>query len=64
MTWSMDPDATPEPGSGELVVYCDRPIDEPEQAAVARVIEHAKPLHVGYRLRVRASRKATNGGAR
>jgi phage tail-like protein len=64
VTWSTDPDAPPEAGSGELVVYCDKPIDEPEQAAVARVIEQAKPLHVSYRLRVRAPRKSTNGGAR
>ena len=63
VTWSTNPDAPLEPGSGELVVYCDKPIDESEQAALARVIEHAKPVHVRYRLRVKAPRKTTDGGA-
>ena len=61
--WSTNADALPDPGSGELVVYCDKPIDESEQGVVARVIEHAKPVHVPYRLRVKAPRKATDGGA-
>ena len=49
-----------ESGPPSFVVYCDSPLDPPEQAAVARVIEDAKPVHVTYRLRVKA-RKA--GGA-
>ena len=40
-----------------FVVYCDKPIPE-EQAAVARCIEHVKPVHTTYRLRVKAPKKA------
>lgn len=47
-------------GSGpELVVYCDQPIPEDQQAAVARTIEREKPVHAGYRLRVK-TRKASS----
>ena len=42
-------------GRPEFVVYCDMPIDEARQAAVARVIDHARPVHVSYRLRVKAA---------
>ena len=42
-------------GRPEFVVYCDMPIDEAQQAAVARVIDHARPVHVSYRLRVKAA---------
>ena len=58
-TWSTDPDArtkAPQPG---FVVYCDTPIPEQTQLAIARVIEEAKPVHVRYRLRVKAARKPT-----
>lgn len=44
-----------EPG---FVVYCDVPLNEAEQASVARTIEHMKPIHIGYRLRVKAPRKS------
>jgi phage tail-like protein len=63
VTWATDPDASPEPAPISFVVYCDTPLDEPEQAAIARVIEHAKPLHVDYRLRVRAPRRRGHGEA-
>jgi phage tail-like protein len=36
-----------------FVVYCDVPLPDGRQAAVARLIEKAKPAHVGYRLRVK-----------
>jgi phage tail-like protein len=51
-----DPPATS--GPPQVVVYCDEPVDEDTQAAIARAIEHVKPVHVGYRLRVRTPRRA------
>jgi hypothetical protein len=48
-----------EAGSAEgpgFVVYCDEPLDEDVLASVARVIEQVKPVHVRYRLRVKAQR--------
>jgi phage tail-like protein len=48
------PDAAP----GSFVVYCDQPIPEAKQAAVARCIEQCKPVHCSYRLRVKAPRKS------
>jgi phage tail-like protein len=39
-----------------FVVYCDRPLEEDVLASVARVIERVKPVHVRYRLRVKALR--------
>ena len=36
-------------------VYCDAAIPEGEQAAIARLIERMKPVHVPYRLRVRVA---------
>jgi phage tail-like protein len=41
----------------EFVVYCDEPIAESKQAAVARCIEQYKPVHTRYRLRVKAPKK-------
>jgi len=41
-----------------FIVYCDKPIPEETQAAVARCIEHVKPVHTTYRLRVKAPKKA------
>ena len=37
-----------------FVVYCDKPVDEEVQAAIARCIEQFKPVHTAYRLRVKA----------
>jgi phage tail-like protein len=42
----------PEPAS--FVVYCDRPVPEATQAAIARLIERSKPVHTVFRLRVKA----------
>lgn len=51
----------PQAGTGQVtfVVYCDRPIEEDEQVAVARCIEREKPVQASYRLRVKAKKKAT-----
>ena len=40
-----------------FVVYCDKPVVETVQAAIARTIEHFKPVHTTYRLRVKSPKK-------
>ncbi len=59
VTWSLNPtDTGSEPAGGPaFVVYCDEPLPEARLAAVARMIEQAKPAHVSYRLRVRTPRQ-------
>jgi phage tail-like protein len=57
VSWTTDPDAPPPEQKPEFAVYCDQPLTEQQQAAVARTIEQAKPVHVGYRLRVKRPRK-------
>lgn len=49
------PAASSEPS---FVVYCDKPITEQQAAGLARAIEYMKPVHVKYRLRVKAPRKS------
>jgi phage tail-like protein len=44
-----------------FIVYCDKPIAEEVQAAVARCIEQYKPVHATYRLRVKAAKKRVEG---
>lgn len=44
-----------------FVVYCDSPLPEARQAAVARLIEQIKPVHVPYKLRVRLRRSERDG---
>jgi len=41
----------------QFVVYCDKPVTEDVQAAIARCIEQFKPVHTAYRLRVKAPKK-------
>jgi phage tail-like protein len=57
---------TPPEGGADIppasfIVYCDKPIAEEEQAAVARCIEQYKPVHTTYRLRVKAAKKKVEG---
>jgi phage tail-like protein len=52
VVWSTDGEL-PDAPAPAFVVYCDQPIPEERQAAVARLIEQVKPAHVGYRLRVK-----------
>ena len=61
--WSADGDLT-DPESPEFVVYCEEPISQDHAATVARVIESAKPAHVGYRLKLRGPKpdEAREGG--
>jgi len=54
--WHSRP-APAEKPSASFVVYCDIPVDETMQAAIARCIEQYKPVHATYRLRVKAAKK-------
>ena len=56
VSWAMTANGTKAPPPS-FVVYCDTPIPEKTQLAVARVIEQTKPVHVSYRLRVKAPKK-------
>jgi phage tail-like protein len=56
VTWTNDEVSRESPASS-FVVYCDKPIPEETQAAVARCIEQYKPVHTTYRLRVKAAKK-------
>ena len=49
--------APAEAPSASFVVYCDAPVEENVQAAIARCIEQYKPVHSTYRLRVKAAKK-------
>jgi phage tail-like protein len=49
--------APAENRAASFVVYCDRPVEENVQAAIARCIEQYKPVHSTYRLRVKAAKK-------
>jgi phage tail-like protein len=57
--------APPEGGmaapAATFIVYCDKPIAEEVQAAVARCIEQYKPVGTSYRLRVKAAKKQSEG---
>jgi phage tail-like protein len=54
--WHGRPGPAEKPSSN-FVVYCDVPVDETMQAAIARCIEQYKPVHSTYRLRVKAAKK-------
>jgi phage tail-like protein len=54
--WHGRPGPTEKP-SASFIVYCDIPVDETVQAAIARCIEQYKPVHSTYRLRVKAAKK-------
>lgn len=57
VVWANEVDKLPPAQEPGFVVYCDQPLDEPAAAALARTIESMKPVHVKYRLRVKAPRK-------
>jgi phage tail-like protein len=56
VTWKGE-DVSRESPPASFVVYCDKPIPEETQAAIARCIEQYKPVHTTYRLRVKAAKK-------
>jgi hypothetical protein len=55
VVFTQDAAAPAAPAANRFIVYCDTPIPASRQAVVARVIEEQKPLHVAYRLRVKAA---------
>jgi phage tail-like protein len=57
VSWSTDPNQKTKAPPPAFVVYCDTPIQEKIQLAVSRVIEETKPVHVTYKLRVKAAKK-------
>ncbi len=52
VVWSLEDEPAEAPPQ-RFVVYCDDPVPEERQAAIARCIERVKPANVAYRLRVR-----------
>ena len=62
VSWSLDPGGEPKGAPASFVIYCDMPLAEERQAAVARLIAQAKPAHVAYRLRVRSAEPPKRGG--
>jgi phage tail-like protein len=56
VVWSADGKRV-ESKPSQFVVYCDKPVTEDVQAAIARCIEQFKPVHTAYRLRVKAPKK-------
>ena len=63
VTWSTDPNAKTKAPPPSFVVYCDTPIPEKTQLAIARVIEETKPVHVDLQLRVKAAKRPTEAAA-
>jgi hypothetical protein len=59
VTWSLELDEAEPTDPPAFVVYCDVSLSSARLGAVARLIEQAKPAHVGYRLRVRAAQRDT-----
>jgi len=55
--WSLEGPAAGDAPPPSFVVYCDTPVVETVQAGIARCIEHWKPIHTTYRLRVKAPKK-------
>jgi phage tail-like protein len=47
----------PAPSPPSFVVYCDRTITREEAAEVSRVIEAVRPVHVGFRLRIKGPKR-------
>lgn len=57
VSWSTNASSSATAPKPSFVVYCDTPIEEAKLLAISRVIEQTKPVHVSYRLRVKASPK-------
>ena len=55
--WSLDRADAADAPPPSFVVYCDKPVTEDVQAAIARCIEQHKPVGTSYRLRVKAPKK-------
>ena len=63
VAFATDPSQLPQVEAPSFVVYCDKPLEEEMLASVARVIEKLKPVHVRYRLRVKASSPSRSSGS-
>jgi phage tail-like protein len=63
VTWSLDATDKGPDAPASFVVYCDVPLEQDRLAAVARLIDRAKPAHIPYRLRVRATGGGDGGDA-
>jgi phage tail-like protein len=61
--WSLDPGGEADDSPASFVIYCDTPLPPDRLAAVARLVDQAKPAHVAYRLRVRAAQPVEGGDA-
>lgn len=61
--FSLDPDGGWDDPPTSSVVYCDAPLEQDRLAAVARLLDQAKPAHVTYRLRVKATASSEGAGA-
>jgi phage tail-like protein len=57
--WSLD-GAPAKVAPARFVVYVDTPIPEERQAAVARCIEHHKPVQATYKLRIKAPKTGSD----
>lgn len=58
VVWGAEAASLPSSGPPEVVVYCEQSLSEERLAEIARFIERSKPVHVGYRLRVRRRKTA------
>jgi phage tail-like protein len=56
-----DPASLPDVNPPHFDVYCDEQLTQERLAAIARVIERVKPVHVGHRLRVRKPKRSRTG---
>lgn len=54
---AADRSELPKPAAFGFVVYCDVALSEADAAALARAIDQLKPVHIPYRLRIRAPKK-------
>ena len=59
VTWGTDADAPHKSKDPLFYVYCDQQVHEEVLATIARVVEQSKPVHVGYKLRVKSVRPKT-----
>lgn len=65
VAWSTTGPSVEKPQTG-FIVYCDKPLDERELAAVSRLVEQVKPVNVSHKLRVKAAAakpKPSGGGS-
>jgi phage tail-like protein len=58
VSWATDLNRRGAKATSSFVVYCDKPVPEATQAAVARMLHRLKPAHTSFRLRVKAARAA------